>query len=89
MPEDLPDTGSVAKGVAIAIGLDIGLFVLVVLLYPLVLLACGVAQLLWLVPLYFYFRSAGKSESAKGVLIVAGLCFLLNAVCWGLVLVVR
>ena len=86
MPEDRPDTGSVARGVVFAISLNIALFVLVVLLYPVALFACGVVQLLWLVPLYFYFRSAGESETTKGVLIVAGLCFLLNAACWGLVL---
>ena len=89
MPEDQPDTGSLAKGIVIAVGLDVGLFVLVASRYAVALLACGVMQLLWLVPLYFYFRSTGESESAKGVLIVAGLCFLLNAACWGLVFVVR
>jgi len=49
------------------------------------LLGIGVVQLLWIVPAVSYYRNRGERETAKGVTILAGLIFLVNAGCWGLV----
>jgi hypothetical protein len=49
-----------------------------------VILGVGVAQALWMGPAYFHFRSKGATETAKGIAVVAGIVFLLNASCWGL-----
>lgn len=50
-----------------------------------VVLGIGLLQLVWLGPLALYFRHAGKIETVKGIAIIAGITFLLNAACWGLV----
>lgn len=47
------------------------------------LLGIGVAQVLWILPAFLYFQRRGQRETAKGILIVAGICLLLNASCWG------
>jgi len=49
------------------------------------LLGIGVTQLVWVVPAVMYFQKDGQKETVKGILIVAGLTFLLNATCWGAV----
>ena len=47
---------------------------------PLALLStCG--PLLWMGPLYVYARRRGSVQMAQGVLIVAGVTFLLTATC--------
>jgi hypothetical protein len=51
-----------------------------------VIFAIGLAQLLWMLPACLYFRARGERETIKGLLIIAGLVFLLNASCWGIVL---
>jgi hypothetical protein len=50
-----------------------------------VLLGIGVVQAAWVVPLWFHFRRIGETETAKGILIMASIIFLLNAGCWGFV----
>ena len=47
--------------------------------------AVGVAQLLYMAPLYLYFRKTGRNETAKGLIIIASITALVNAACWGLV----
>ena len=49
-------------------------------------LGIGVGQALWMVPVCLHFKSRGEIETVKGVLIVAGLVFLLNATCWGVLM---
>jgi len=44
----------------------------------------GIVQLLWMLPAWRIYRRRGQEETAKGILIVAGVVFLLNASCWGL-----
>jgi len=39
-------------------------------------------QFAWLLPVRAGFVKAGKTESAKGVLITAGITVLLSAACW-------
>jgi hypothetical protein len=50
-----------------------------------VVLGIGVVQVAWIVPMYLHFKRAGEMETAKGLLIAAAIVFLLNAGCWGLV----
>jgi len=45
----------------------------------------GALQVIWLTPLYLLFKRRGRKETAKGVLILAGIVFLLNAGCWGMI----
>jgi hypothetical protein len=43
----------------------------------------GLVQFAWLYPIWRRYKKKGKTESAKGVLVIAGITFLLNATCWG------
>ena len=43
----------------------------------------GLIQLVYVVPLYLYFRNKEKTETAKGLTIAASLVILLNVACWG------
>ena len=52
----------------------------------LILLGIGIVQLAWILPLYFSLRNRGETETAKGLLIGAGITFLLNAGCRGVVM---
>jgi hypothetical protein len=88
----MPDRGgSILVGVAIGIGISLaGLVVSAMLMMAYVgfvlVGAIGVAQALWVIPAYRHFRSRGEPETGKGILLIAGLVFLLNATCWGAVL---
>lgn len=45
----------------------------------------GVTQIVYMLPAILWARSKGYFELAKGLLIAAGVCFLLNALCTGVV----
>lgn len=45
----------------------------------------GLVQLLWVVPLALWSGMSGRKRFLQGVLITAGLIFLANSACWGLV----
>lgn len=45
----------------------------------------GVTQLIYVVPLMIYFYRSGRKNAFKGMLLAAGITFLLNATCWGLI----
>jgi hypothetical protein len=47
----------------------------------------GVAQLLYVVPLFVLARRRGRTRLAQGLAVRAGITVLLNAACWGTVLV--
>jgi hypothetical protein len=49
----------------------------------------GVVQLIYVVPLFFYFKRAGQTRTAKGLVIAASITALLNASCWGVLFGVR
>ena len=49
------------------------------------LLFIGVAQLLYVGPAFWWTRRRGFVRLAQGLLIGAGITFLLNAACWGLI----
>jgi uncharacterized membrane protein YfcA len=53
------------------------------------LLGIGAVQALWIGPLYAVYRSKRETETAKGILLAAGITFLLNAGCWGYVVFPR
>lgn len=54
---------------------------------PLMIVAVGVFQFLYIIPLAIYFWRCGKTATLQGVLIGAGITFLINGGCWGLVAV--
>jgi len=95
MPEELlpggeppkADRGSLAHGFlvaagwnAVAIGASVALLAVMIGI-PLVA-GFGLLQFAWLLPVWARFRRAGKTESARGVLITAGITILLSAGCW-------
>ena len=45
----------------------------------------GVTQVLYMVPAILIARVSGRPRLANGLIIGAGLTFLLNAACWGLI----
>lgn len=85
-----------AAGAALALGSNfiavvLGLFVgsvFTTLAPTYALIGIGVTQLIWLGPLYWHFRKSAETESAKGVLLGAGLTLLLNGACWGILLLI-
>jgi uncharacterized membrane-anchored protein len=92
VPEEKKSAGRIWSGIAIAgavnivavlVGVmtfgnaaSIGIGVVLIVGFPLV-------QFAWLLPLYFFFRRQAGFETAKGVLIAAGITVLLSAGCWG------
>jgi hypothetical protein len=92
-----PYTGNMAKGFGIGLILDMAGFLaslvvgfLLVFLGGLFILAAfGLLQLAWLVPFYLMFKRQGETETAKGILVTAGIVFLLNAACDGVLFTSR
>ncbi|MGZ4134157.1 MAG: hypothetical protein ACXVC1_02800 [Tumebacillaceae bacterium] len=80
MGEENKDRGSIGSGVWM-----VAVCHLILLVYPVLLLYIGVAQLPYALALYLYYRKRGKTASAQGVLIGASVTFLLNAACQGFV----
>jgi hypothetical protein len=83
--------GSMLKGFGVGAAVNVcaavvGLMGIVIVVGSIVLLAFGVVQLAWIIPMYRSFNRRGETETAKGLLVAAGIAFLLNAGCWGLVL---
>jgi hypothetical protein len=83
-----PSTGSIARGLGIGALLTlagaVGSLILMAALIGFVLFfGIGLAQLIWMIPAYRRYTKRGETETAKGLLIVAGIVFLLNASCWG------
>ena len=97
MSEEPEEKGSLGRGFAIGAGVNIGFVLLILLadkirinldasfasgLLAFLLFGIGLAQFLWLAPLYWRFRQKGKTETAKGILLTAGITLLLNGACW-------
>lgn len=53
------------------------------------LLGIGIVQAAWIIPLSYYYRRMGETQTTKGLLITASVIFLLNAGCWGTVATMR
>jgi hypothetical protein len=88
MPEETKPSGSIWSGIAIAGALNIIAVIVGVLTISLgvgivILAGFPVVQLAWLLHFYFSFRERGSVETAKGILIGAGISVLLSAGCWG------
>jgi len=47
--------------------------------------AIGIAQLFYVIPLLIWAYMKGERSTAKGIWIAAGVTFLLNAACFGLI----
>ena len=80
------DRGSIARGFLTAAFVSVLVLLASSVMVPLALYVVtlvGIVQLLWLGPLWNSYRRKGNTESAKGVLLAAGITFLLNAACWG------
>jgi len=85
----VPDPGSVGKGLGIGFGLTIaggilGLVLLAVYIGMVILLGIGLVQLCWIIPVSLSYKKRRETETVKGILIAAGITFLLNAGCWGM-----
>jgi hypothetical protein len=82
----LPD--SIAAGVGFAIACDLVLFGLIAAVFGTALLAFGLLEWIGLLPIYLVARKQGCRKTAKGVLIVGFIVFLLQAACYGIILLV-
>jgi hypothetical protein len=92
MPEAAQDRSTVAEGLVVATG---GAVVLCVVMLPLItstsgagialpiVLAIGVTQLIYVIPVALVYRKRGRIRALKGLLSGAAVVFLLNATCWG------
>jgi hypothetical protein len=82
----LSDTkGSLIRGVGVGILASIGGAVVLLVLGVIGVFFIGILQLAWILPIFFYLRRKGQTETSKGILVIAGIVALLNAACWGLV----
>src|SRR6185369_8215441 len=82
-----PDRGSVITGFFVAAGwntlaITISTASIAIGIGIVLVAGFGLIQFAWLLPLAFKYRKEGKSESAKGVYIAAGISVLLSAACW-------
>lgn len=83
-------SGSVWLGFAIGAALDIlAVPLLIAINHGPYIFGIGILQLVWIAPAYFIVRRMDFGETAKGIMIAGGICFLLNAACWGLLLGAR
>ncbi|WP_019122493.1 hypothetical protein [Brevibacillus massiliensis] len=69
----------------------LGIFILTALhlfnfLFPLMFFFIGVSQLIYLIPALIIALYKNKKKMAAGMLIGAGVTFLINATCYGLVM---
>ncbi len=90
-PVPQPRTGlpnSIGAGVGFAILCDLVLLVILGAAFPFSLFAFGLLEWIGLLPLYLVARKQGARQTAKGVLIVGLIIFLLQAACWGLIAVI-
>ena len=87
-----PEPGSIWRGIAFAGVINIcallgGIATIFVYIGIFIVGGFGVVQVAWILPLYHKYQSREETESAKGVLIAAGITFLLSAGCWGYVII--
>jgi hypothetical protein len=84
------EQGSIFAGLAFCWAANVGQLIIGILLLttgtilPVWLIGgVGLIQLAYVIPLYQYFKSNGRSMSARGLVIAASITALLNAACWG------
>ena len=78
--------GSVVKGIGIGVLLTVAGIALCFLLFAPSLILIGVIQAVWMCPAILFYSYRDEKETFKGLLIVTGLVFLLNASCWGILM---
>lgn len=44
----------------------------------------GLIQFAWILPMFFRYKKRQQIETAKGLLVAAGISVLLSAGCWGM-----
>ncbi len=45
--------------------------------------AIGLTQAFYMIPMLFYYKSQARPDVVKGLMVVAGITFLLNSSCFG------
>ena len=79
---DQLEGGSIGHGILIGLGLNfLGVIVLLFTGAAPALPFLGLVQFLYLVPLSLSYRRRQLPETMKGILIIAAITFLINAVC--------
>jgi len=88
-PEPRPGMpNSIGAGIGFAILCDVVLFGITAAVYAPALFAFGLVEWIGLLPLYLVARQQGARQTAKGVLIIGSIVFLLQAACWGLIAII-
>ncbi len=93
------DTGYEGAGAALAVGLvPLTVVISVICSDPVIdappslgsymLMLFGLTQFIYIAPLSWWFYRRGKTQTARGLLSMAGVIFLLNSGCWGYLFVV-
>lgn len=87
----MSEAGSFLRGFGVTAGITIGAVIFGGLtlwagIGAIVLLGISLVQLAWVLPLYISYRRKGERDTANGVLLAAGITFLLNAGCYVVVL---
>src|ERR1700728_434175 len=86
--QERPSKDSIGRGIAIAVLCQFGFLVVGSIVISLkansfvfVLMSWGVIPLIVLIPLFIIKLQSGHSRTAKGILIIGSIAFLLNAAC--------
>jgi hypothetical protein len=90
MPEanEFLPPGSSLSGTLIGLGANIaGSIVLGMSGLGNMVFGIGLSQLIWLIPMFRHYSRMEATETAKGIVIAGAITFLLNAGCWGILLI--
>src|SRR5690349_512981 len=84
------DPGSLVRGISLGSLINVGMLLIGCVTIPLIIgvavvAGFGVLQFAWITPVYMRFRWRGETETAKGLLVAAGVTVLLSAGCWGVI----
>ena len=79
--------GHILAGVGYCLLGHCALVALAVAVEPAMLVLIGLLQVLYVVPIWVWQKSQGNMATVQGLLIMAGITFLLNAACFGIVMV--
>ncbi len=95
--EARPDQGSIAKGIGLVLALHVAAALLAMLVSALasgdarnglaLFLGIGVVQVVYVLPAIVVCAAKHRWRTARGLAIGAGITFLVNATCAGIVLV--
>ena len=87
--DELPEVrkGHILAGVGYCLLGHCALISFSVFVEPFLLVMIGLLQALYVVPTWVWQKNEGNMATVQGLLIMAGITFLLNAACFGLVFV--